>query len=158
MTGIGELGERLVSQWLAARGWTILHHRWQCRWGEIDLIARLPSAQGGTDTLAFIEVKTRRGGNWDEGGLLAITPRKQAKLRRTARLFLAQFPHLADLACRFDVALVSYAIGGAAAGDRSPGEESALAIGQPVACQGYQLLLQDYLESAFEGEGPLLRF
>lgn len=99
----GELGERFVSEWLAARGWHILHRRWRCVWGEIDLIARSPSE----DVLAFIEVKTRSQGNWDAGGLLAVTPQKQTKLCRAAALFLTHYPELAILPCRFDVALVS---------------------------------------------------
>lgn len=37
---IGELGEKLVAEWLQAQNWVILHHRWRCRWGEIDLIAQ----------------------------------------------------------------------------------------------------------------------
>ena len=36
---IGNLGENLVSQWLEAQGWEILHRRWRCRYGEIDAIA-----------------------------------------------------------------------------------------------------------------------
>lgn len=37
---VGELGEQLVAEWLQAQNWVILHHRWRCRWGEIDVIAQ----------------------------------------------------------------------------------------------------------------------
>ncbi|HAX80139.1 MAG TPA: hypothetical protein DCY88_30965, partial [Cyanobacteria bacterium UBA11372] len=36
---IGILGEDFVASWLQAQGWTILHRRWRCRWGELDIIA-----------------------------------------------------------------------------------------------------------------------
>jgi Holliday junction resolvase-like predicted endonuclease len=68
---VGELGEQLVAEWLQTQDWVILHHRWRCRWGEIDLIAQRTLAQqqashkgqknnSSLDTLlAFVEVKTR---------------------------------------------------------------------------------------------------
>jgi putative endonuclease len=85
---IGLLGEELVIQWLQSTGWVILHHRWRCRWGEIDIIARLepqkksdkyPLPSHSFPMLVFVEVKTRSRGNWDLGGLLSITQQKQAK-------------------------------------------------------------------------------
>jgi len=97
---IGVLGEDFIAQWLQSSNWKILHRRWRCRWGEIDIIAT------NLDTLAFVEVKTRSAGSWDAGGLLAITPQKQAKLWKTAQSFLATYQEFADYACRFDVALV----------------------------------------------------
>ncbi|ALF55400.1 hypothetical protein ACX27_25380 [Nostoc piscinale CENA21] len=131
---IGQLGEDLVTQWLQSTGWLILHRRFSCRWGEIDIIAQYQEVQGGEEgqgrqggeggqgeqegqhsalitqysTLAFVEVKTRSSGNWDAGGRDAITPQKQAKLWRTAEMFLAQYPDKADYPCRFDVAIVGY--------------------------------------------------
>lgn len=126
MKKIGELGEQFIAQYLARQGWKILHHHWYCRWGEIDLIAQ---SQQGSDQIAFIEVKTRKKYNWDENGLLAITPSKQAKLWKTAESFLTNYPQLAEYSCRFDVALVTYT------------------LNHPLA--GYQFTLQQYLESAF---------
>lgn len=173
----GELGEQLVAGWLRSRGWTILHHRWRCRWGEIDLIAQ---QQGGTESqakkslpnfainqqlnysltsfpqLAFIEVKTRSRGNWDADGLLSVTPSKQAKLWQAAELFLAEHPELAHLPCRFDVALVSCQPVSMES-RQQPTDLSTLQeviekvqFGQPVLVGRYRLILRDYIPSAFE--------
>ena len=199
---VGELGEQLVAQWLHSQNWLILHHRWRCRWGEIDLIAQpaewgtgreleqkhsLPSLEtqqqpnsvrttsGSTNpasSLAFVEVKTRSSGNWDADGRLAITPQKQAKLWRTAQLFLAEHPDLAHLPCRFDVALVSYQrisqrsrrVSQASVSPHSTDSPSlpvaidqgnsrqvpSIQLGQPLFRAGYRLILQDYIPSAFD--------
>ena len=98
----GERGEEVVAQWLLARGGQILQRRWRWRRGEIDLIAI------ESNTLLFIEVKTRNRRNWDEDGLLAVDNRKQAKLISTAVLFLAKYSHLGEYPCRFDVAIVRH--------------------------------------------------
>lgn len=120
---IGVLGEDFIAQWLQSSDWEIMHRRWRCRWGEIDIIA------SNLDTLAFVEVKTRSAGSWDAGGLLAITTQKQAKLWKTAQSFLATHQEFADFACRFDVALVYCE-------KRSP-------------ALNYTLSLQEYIPAAF---------
>ena len=180
---IGVLGEDIVAQWLQSGGWIILHRRWRCRWGEIDIVAKLepqlgragvageageaggegnhhlsftsghspsislssyqPLATSHLPLLAFVEVKTRRQSNWDAGGLLAITPKKQAKLLLAAQYFLAAYPDLAEYSCRFDVALVSYHTGNQSP-DRSITSLSSLTI------SGYYLVLQEYIPSAFD--------
>lgn len=200
---VGELGEQLVAQWLQTQNWLILHHRWRCRWGEIDLIAQpaewetgeqlkqehslpnlktqqqpnsLRNTSGNTNpasSLVFVEVKTRSSGNWDADGRLAITRQKQAKLWRTAQLFLAEHPELAHLPCRFDVALVSYqrisqrsrrasqtsvlshstdSPSLPVAIDKGNGRQvPSIQLGQPLCRAGYRLILQDYIPSAFDG-------
>ena len=156
---IGVLGEDLVTQWLRSTGWLILERRWSCRWGEIDVIARFEPVQPlPFSLLAFIEVKTRNRGNWDAGGLLSITPRKRAKLWQTARCFLATHPSLADHACRFDVALVYYQRLLTKQHHESCGipvvsEDLPVQLGKPVEIAGYQLILQEYIPSAFESIG-----
>lgn len=172
---VGELGEQLVAEWLQAQNWVVLHHRWHCRWGEIDLIARqvernredtgvqeetktqesplkYPSRYLTSPILAFVEVKTRSSGNWDADGLLAITPQKQAKLWQAAQLFLTQHPDLVNLPCRFDVALVRcQRLSRRSVCDRIDSSPSLIQLGQPLLRSGYQLILQDYIPSAFEG-------
>lgn len=168
---IGILGENLVAQWLQAQGWEILHQRWRCRWGELDIIAQQPvGTNTSTDAIAtpylvFVEVKTRSQGNWDADGLLAIAAPKQAKLLHAAQLFLAQRADLAEFPCRFDVALVSYQprershrIGKqtccsppvAAAQHQERQKPSSIGLGQAAEIAGYQLILQDYIQSAFD--------
>jgi putative endonuclease len=166
----GWLGEALVAQWLLETGWEIWERRWRTRWGEIDLIAwQSPYTtqseifvKGGDSPdfskseeglLAFVEVKTRSPGSWDAGGLLAISPKKQAKLIQTAQLFLAAHPEVADFPCRFDVALVHYQRPG-----RSPQSEKehparprkAISIGQPQLLGDYRFTLHHYLCGAFD--------
>ena len=171
---IGVLGEDLVAQWLHSQGWVIRHRRWRCRWGEIDIIATKPAQPaignrrepGGNSfpCLILVEVKTRSCGNWDAGGLLSITPQKQGKIWQTARCFLATYPRMADHTCRFDVALVCSQklsprqrqesaqdsnINNASAGSLA----KAFQLGEAVYIAGYQLILQDYIPSAFDRGG-----
>jgi putative endonuclease len=134
----GKKGEEVVAQWLISRGGKVLHQRWRWKRGEIDLIAI------ESDTLLFIEVKTRNRSNWDADGLLAITPQKQARIVRTAELFLLKHPHLAEQPCRFDVAIVRH----------QPINRSI--VGTPLyiladIAAGEHLLLIDYIPGAFDG-------
>ncbi|NJK66193.1 MAG: YraN family protein [Microcoleus sp. CSU_2_2] len=157
---IGTLGENFVAEWLQQQGWEILHRQWHCRWGEIDIIAlgtdedskinrgnensRFPILD--SQTLAFVEVKTRRRGNWDADGMLAVSATKQTKLWQTAEIFLSDRPDLANNPCRFDVALVrceSY----------RPNTQkmlpSTVANHQSALAGSYRLTLQEYIRSAF---------
>ncbi|AFY84872.1 YraN family protein [Oscillatoria acuminata] len=173
----GLWGEALVAQWLLDTGWEIWARRWRTRGGEIDLIAwqssyttqssgfvkgdispHLVQSEGGL--LAFVEVKTRSPRSWDAGGLLAISPSKQAKLIQTAQLFLAEHPELAEFPCRFDVALVQYQrqkrspqSGVNLPGDR-PGQPSPpqnpICLGQPQPIGDYCFTLHDYICGAFD--------
>ena len=118
-------------------------------------------ATHSTPLLVFVEVKTRSRGSWDSGGLLSITQQKQVKLWQTARCFLASYPHLADHACRFDVALVCCQRLSKNQRHDPPetpvtleasGGSSSLPV-QLGQIAGYQLLLQDYIPSAFDRGG-----
>jgi len=141
---LGSLGEDFVARWAEAQGWVILEQRWHCRWGELDVIMAQRSPDAAQwELIAFVEIKTRSSGNWDENGALAITPAKQAKLWQTAELFLSDHPTLADVPCRFDVALVL--------GERLRGEiDLAQVDGKTVAiASGYKLTLHEYIPAAF---------
>ncbi len=145
---LGSLGENFVARWAEAQGWVILEQQWRCRWGELDVVMAQRSPHSSPEApqwelIAFVEIKTRSSGNWDENGALAITPQKQAKLWRTAELFLSTHPALAEVPCRFDVALVK--------GQRLQGEIDLAQIdGKTVAiASGYKLTLQEYIPGAF---------
>jgi putative endonuclease len=140
---LGQYGELLVAQWLQQQHWSILAQGWSSRWGELDVVAFRKSDRA----VAFVEVKTRSSGNWDADGLLAITPSKQTKLWKTAQLFLAQHPALAESPCRFDVALVS---AGRSQNTLESDTWPSITLGQPIEWKGYRLTLSTYLESAFE--------
>ncbi|WP_071516363.1 YraN family protein [Geitlerinema sp. PCC 9228] len=146
----GELGETLVATWLQQQQWRILDRRWRCRWGEIDIIAQYNNNQTNAP-IAFVEVKTRRGNNWDAGGRLAVTPSKQNKLQKAASLFLAENPHLSENPCRFDVALVRCCRLTARShpGSTHPPPDTAIIVGNPIYLENHQLVLEAYIESAF---------
>lgn len=193
---VGRLAEALVANWLMQQGGEILQQRWHCRWGELDIIARIESdlesdrsvlfsqdifnrnmlnrgmlnqdalnQNTSNPTIVFVEVKARCRGNWDMDGRLAITPQKQQKLWKAAELFLADYPQLAELSCRFDVALVQIQTRNASTAsnqDTVPesGEQQlpvdefvfnrSIKLGQAVSIANYNLCLQHYIEFAFE--------
>lgn len=172
---LGLWGEDLVAQWLENQGLRLLQRRWHCRWGELDLVARYPAHPQTQpqlqDTVVFVEVKTRSRGNWDDNGLLSITHQKQAKLWKAAQVFLATYPELADLPCRFDVALVRCQRTPQRLSKpqptivqpvrpSQPRSQSSQAIiqteqaqtiqAQTILVEGYSLILQDYISGAID--------
>ena len=78
---LGQLGERLAADRLAALGYEIVERNYRCRAGEIDLVTR----QAGR--WVFVEVRTRRGdrfGTPEE----SITARKRAHIIASAQHYL----------------------------------------------------------------------
>lgn len=101
---LGRWGEAQVADWLRDRGWQIAAAGWQCRFGEIDLIAE------NEFYLVFVEVKLRKNAVFAPARA-AVDGRKQERLRISAQLYLVDHP--TELQPRFDVAEV-YAPQGAA--------------------------------------------
>lgn len=94
----GDRGEAAVARYLQEAGYTLLDRQWRCRFGELDLVAK--SREG---VICFVEVKLRGPGAI---GLPreAVDARKQARLRRTAGMYLGHYE--LDAPARFDVAEV----------------------------------------------------
>lgn len=90
-------GERRVRRYLRLRGYRIVAKNYRCPAGEVDLIARRGRV------LCFVEVKTRRGGDYGSP-LEAVTATKRTRLRRAAAHFL--LGRRLPAVCRFDVAAV----------------------------------------------------
>src|SRR5205814_6503335 len=54
----GELGERIAERWLRRRGWKVVQRRFRSGHRDIDLVIERDG------TVAFVEVKARRGGEF----------------------------------------------------------------------------------------------
>ena len=92
----GAAGEEAAASFLQRQGWTVLARNYRTRRGEIDLVV-----QRG-DEVAFVEVKSWRSVPREDLGR-SIGPRKQARIARAAREFLARRRDLAEAHVRFDV-------------------------------------------------------
>lgn len=83
---LGARGEQLAAEHLARRGFQILERNFRTRWGELDLVAH------GSDTIVFVEVKTRVSSGGRRDPLESIHAHKQAQVRRIAGRWLAERP------------------------------------------------------------------
>lgn len=95
---IGDYGERLAENYLQKKGYTIVEKNFWCRYGEIDLIARIK------DYLAFIEVKLSSQEDFI-APCYKIHKDKQEKIKRAAQYYL-NFRNL-NFDLRFDVVLIN---------------------------------------------------
>ena len=104
---LGDRGEALAASYLEERGWRVVARNWRPSGvglrGEIDLVAARPGV------LSFVEVKTRSTDAFG-GPLVAVTARKQARIRRLATAFLREH-HLRAEQLRFDVIAVRFHAG-----------------------------------------------
>lgn len=144
MKNIGQLGEKVIAQWLINKDYDILYSRWRCRWGEIDLIAKDNKSQ----ILVFIEVKTRKLNNWDNNGIFAVNESKQEKLLLTAETFLSENICFSTVNCRFDIALLTYRQNSLI--NQPLNEMENLVIkGNNINYKGYKFTVVDYIKNAF---------
>jgi len=94
----GEDAEAACYEFLRSKGLKTVEKNFSCRHGEIDLIML------DSKMLVFIEVRYRKNNNFG-GGLESVTTAKQAKLRRTAELYLQNNHRYKN--ARFDVVSMS---------------------------------------------------
>lgn len=97
---VGREQEERAAVFLEEQGYRIIQRNYNCRVGEIDLIA---SHQG---YLVFVEVKYRsrnRSGYPEE----AVDVKKQRRISRAASWYLMEQGLSMDTPCRFDVAAVT---------------------------------------------------
>jgi putative endonuclease len=95
---LGRWGERVVSDILLQRGYSIRDYHWQKREGEIDIIAYDPTDKN----LVFIEVKTRMSGLYGRPEE-AVDQRKKRCLNNTIARFISEYnytgPYRCDIYC-----------------------------------------------------------
>lgn len=77
---LGELGERLAAEHLAAKGYRIRERNFRTAAGEIDIVAEA----GGV--LAFVEVRCRRGSSMGTAAE-SLSPAKQRRMVEMAGAF-----------------------------------------------------------------------
>ena len=90
MTGrrsLGDFGERVAAAHLEAKGYRVLATNFRVREGEVDIVAR----QG--ETVAFVEVKTRRGDAMGSA-VESVDARKAERLLLAAEAFAQERPDL----------------------------------------------------------------
>ncbi len=99
----GQKGEDMVAAFLRKRGCTVLKRNYQCRFGELDIIAKKDNL------LLFVEVKTRK-----EGAIVtareSVDSNKINRLTLTAQDYLSKVEGCENLQPRFDVAEVIVSI------------------------------------------------
>ena len=95
---VGRDGENKVASFLRKNGYAIVKRNFQCRYGEIDIIAE------NDEYILFVEVKTRKQ-NSLISGVEAVDSFKQNRILKTAQDFLQKTE--CELQPRFDVAEVT---------------------------------------------------
>ena len=100
---LGISGEDLAAAWYEARGYAVLARNWRGADGELDIVI------GKGRDVVFCEVKTRTSDAFGAPAE-AVSPMKQARIRRLAAQWLRASEHGPARDIRFDVAAV---LGGA---------------------------------------------
>ncbi len=97
---LGNEGEMIASQYLKQLGMEIVERNFQCKMGEIDIIAK------DQDELVFVEVKTRSPSSYGRPAE-AVNQKKKNHIYHVAEYFL-MINHIEDVFCRIDVVEIYY--------------------------------------------------
>ncbi len=95
---IGLEGEKRVAEFLRQNSFNVIKRNYQCRYGEIDIIAE------SDEYILFVEVKTRKE-NALISGMEAVDGRKQQRILLAAQDYITKT--LCEKQPRFDVAEVT---------------------------------------------------
>ncbi|WP_267224501.1 YraN family protein [Dyella silvae] len=96
MRAAGAAFEQRACAELQRAGLKLLARNYTTRYGELDLVML------DRDTVVFVEVRHRLSSSRGDAAA-SVNAAKQAKLTRTAQLWLVAHPQHAQRACRFDV-------------------------------------------------------
>ena len=93
---LGAVGEDMATAYLQRQGYDILGRNMNCRYGEIDVVAQKGKA------LYFVEIKRRIGAAYGSA-LLAVSPTKIKRIKKSAHHFLFRNPEWQKLIPYFSV-------------------------------------------------------
>ncbi len=94
----GKLGEDMAVDYLAKKGYQIIHRNWRQSRSEIDIIAQLEKK------CVFVEVKYREGDRYGHPEQ-AVNEQKIEMMRSAAEYFLDEHPEYATL--QFDIVAIT---------------------------------------------------
>lgn len=103
---VGLRGEDLAAEYLVDQGWEIVARNYQAKIGELDIVVRRFEQVHGRreETLAFVEVKTRRTASGPPPEA-SVGRKKRQRLARLAQYFM-QCEQIRRVNVRFDVIAV----------------------------------------------------
>lgn len=94
---LGDRGENVAAKHLRMLGYRILIRNWECKFGEVDIVAR------DGKMLVFVEVKTRKDS--DPEPEEQVNLEKQRQITKCADYYLTRYSNIQP-AVRFDVVSV----------------------------------------------------
>jgi len=96
----GQVAEGLAADFLRKKGYRIVERNFECKFGEIDIIAR------DGDDLVFVEVRSRKSSH-SLDPIHSVNQRKQQRIIKAAQVYLSKRSTHAPVPSRFDVVIVT---------------------------------------------------